>query len=140
MHPKRTARQRGQAIAEFAIVIPLLFLMLVGLVDVGRIVYINNALAQGAREGARWGAVQGRASSPAGLISVADEVKTRMTAVPNPTVTVTCDRLVTTTTDCSTGDIINVNVTSSVTPITPIIGEFIGALSLTSTAKMSIHQ
>ena len=54
-------KQRGQAIGEFALVIPLLFLMIVGLLDIGRIVYVNNALAQGAREGARWGAVQGRA-------------------------------------------------------------------------------
>ena len=140
MDSNRTGRQRGQAIAEFAIVIPLLFLMIVGLFDVGRIVYINNAVAEGAREGARWGAVQGRAGTSAGLISVADEVKARMTAVPNPAVTVTCDRLITTTIECSTGDIINVQVTSSVTPMTPIIGEFIGPVSVSATAKMSIHQ
>ena len=35
----------------------------VGILDVGRMVYINDAMAQGAREGARWGAVQGRAAT-----------------------------------------------------------------------------
>jgi len=140
MNTDKKRRQRGQAIGEFAIIIPLLFLMIVGLLDVGRIVYVNNALAQGAREGARWGAVQGRASTSGGLDSVAAEVKARMTAVPDAAVSVTCDRLIMTTVDCSTGDIINVHVTSMVTPMTPIIGEFIGPLSFTATAKMSIHQ
>jgi Flp pilus assembly protein TadG len=132
--------QRGQAIGEFAVIIPLLFLMVVALLDFGRMVYINNALAEGVREGARWGAVQGRAASTAGLTSVADETKARMTAVPNPSVTVTCDRLITTTATCSTGDIIEVTAASVVSPMTPIIGQFIGPVTLSSTAKMSIHQ
>ena len=140
MDTKRKRAQRGQAIGEFALVIPLLFLMVVGLLDIGRIVYINNALAQGAREGARWGAVQGRAATTAGLSSVADETRARMTAVPNPSVTVACDRLTTTTPSCSTGDIIEVTAASVVSPMTPIIGEFIGPVTLSSTAKMSIHQ
>jgi Flp pilus assembly protein TadG len=133
-------KQRGQAIGEFALIIPLLFVMIVALLDFGRIVYVNNALAEGAREGARWGAVQGRAATTAGLTSVADETKARMTAVPNPSVTVSCDRLITTTPNCSTGDIIEVTATSVVSPMTPIIGQFIGPVTLTSTAKMSIHQ
>jgi Flp pilus assembly protein TadG len=133
-------QQRGQAIGEFALIIPLLFLMVVALLDFGRIVYVNNALAEGAREGARWGAVQGRAGTTAGLISVADETKARMTAVPNPSVTVSCDRLITTTPNCSTGDIIEVTAASVVSPMTPIIGQFIGPVTLTATAKMSIHQ
>ena len=132
--------QRGQAIGEFAIIIPLLFLMVVALLDFGRMVYINNALAEGVREGARWGAVQGRAGTAAGLTSVADETELRMTAVPNPMVTATCDRLITTTSTCSTGDIIEVTAVSVVSPMTPIIGQFIGPVTLTSTAKMSIHQ
>jgi Flp pilus assembly protein TadG len=132
-------RQRGQALTEFALVIPLLFLMVVAILDVGRVVYINNALAEGAREGARWGAVQGRASTPTGLSSVADEVRGRMAAVPAPSVTVTCERLITSTTECSTGDILSVQVDTSVSPMTPIIGEFIGPFSLSTTAKMTIH-
>lgn len=139
MLTQRRAGERGQAIAEFAIVIPMLFIMIVGLIDVGRMVYINNALAQGAREGARFGAVQGRSSTSAGLISVADEVRGRMTAVPNPAVSVTCDRIITTTTECGTGDVLNVRVDTSVAPMTPIIGDLIGPLSFSAVARMTIH-
>jgi Flp pilus assembly protein TadG len=140
MERDTTSTQGGQALGEFALVIPLLFVMVVGLLDIGHMVYVNNALAQGAREGARWGAVQGRAATTAGLASVAEETKGRMTAVPNPTVTVTCDRLITTTPQCSTGDIIEVQASSLVQPMTPIIGQLLGPIYLTSTAKMSIHQ
>ena len=78
MLTQRRAGERGQAIAEFAIVIPMLFIMIVGLIDVGRMVYINNALAQGAREGARFGAVQGRSSTSAASPA------SRMRSVPAP--------------------------------------------------------
>lgn len=43
---------------EFALVIPVFFLALVGILDVGRIVYTNSALSQAAREGARLAATQ----------------------------------------------------------------------------------
>jgi Flp pilus assembly protein TadG len=139
MQAQQRLGERGQAIAEFAIVIPMLFLLIVGLIDVGRMVYINNAIAQGAREGARFGAVQGRSSTSAGLISVADEVKGRMTAVPNPTASVTCDRMIMTTTDCGAGDVINVRVDTSVSPMTPIIGDLIGPLSFSAVARITVH-
>jgi len=44
---------RGQAVVEFALVVPVLFLAVFGLFDVGRLVYTNSALSQAAREGAR---------------------------------------------------------------------------------------
>lgn len=44
---------------EFAISGTILFMLTVGLVDVGRAFYMYNELASAARFGARWGAVQG---------------------------------------------------------------------------------
>ena len=49
---------RGQALVEFAIVAPVFFLLLFGVIDLGRYVYVTNAFGQAAREGARYGAVQ----------------------------------------------------------------------------------
>ena len=46
-------RTRGQALVEFAIVIPLFLLMLVALFDLGRAVFAYNTLTNAAREGAR---------------------------------------------------------------------------------------
>lgn len=47
---------RGQSLVEFAIALPLLLLILVGIVDVGRVLYYAIALQTGAREGAAYAA------------------------------------------------------------------------------------
>jgi hypothetical protein len=51
-------RERGQAVVEFALVVPIFFLAVFGLFDVGRLVYTNSALSQAAREGARAAATE----------------------------------------------------------------------------------
>lgn len=56
---------RGQGLAEFAMVIPLFLVLLLGIVDLGRVVWANNALAQGAREAARFAIVHGGSPSTA---------------------------------------------------------------------------
>ena len=54
----RRDRTRGQALVEFALVLPLFFLLLFGIIDVGRLVYVSNAFNQAAREAARYGSVE----------------------------------------------------------------------------------
>ena len=49
---KRPAR-RGQSLVEFALILPIFVLMLVGIFDLGRAVYAFNTINQAAREGAR---------------------------------------------------------------------------------------
>ena len=48
-----TRRDRGQALMEFALVIPLFLLLMVALFDLGRAVFAYNTLTNEAREGAR---------------------------------------------------------------------------------------
>lgn len=50
-------RGRGQALVEFALVVPIFLLLLFGLIEVGRFIYLNNAFNEAAREGARYGSV-----------------------------------------------------------------------------------
>ncbi len=50
-----TRGERGQAMIEFAFVMPLLILLLMGIFDLGRGVYAYNVVASAAREGARYG-------------------------------------------------------------------------------------
>jgi len=45
--------ERGQSLVEFALTIPIVMLLMVGLFDLGRVVFINNGLSDGARHGAR---------------------------------------------------------------------------------------
>ena len=56
-------REGGQATLEFALVIPIFLVILVGMVDVGRTIWANNALANAAREGARYAIVHGGSKS-----------------------------------------------------------------------------
>jgi hypothetical protein len=48
----------GQALVEFALVLPLFLVAIFGLIDVGRLVYQHSVLSQAAREGARLAAVE----------------------------------------------------------------------------------
>lgn len=49
----REARHRGQSMVEFALVAPLLFLMIALLIDFGRLVYVYSAISNASKEGAR---------------------------------------------------------------------------------------
>src|SRR6187401_1232991 len=49
----RRESERGQTLVEFGLIIPIVLLIMVGLFDLGRIVFINNSLSDGARNGAR---------------------------------------------------------------------------------------
>ena len=50
-------RQRGQTLVETALILPVFLFILMALVDLGRIVYAQNAITMDAREAARVGAV-----------------------------------------------------------------------------------
>src|SRR6188768_107415 len=47
------ASRRGQALVEFALVLPIFILLLVAIFDLGRAVFAYNTLTNAAREGAR---------------------------------------------------------------------------------------
>lgn len=49
----RRGRQRSQALIEFALISPVLLLLLFGIVDIGRAVFYYDTLNHAAREGAR---------------------------------------------------------------------------------------
>lgn len=49
---------RGQALVEFALVVPIFLLLFFGIVDAGRVIYMNSVLSQAAREAARAAAVE----------------------------------------------------------------------------------
>jgi hypothetical protein len=81
----RRRRSRGQSLVEFALVLPIFLLMLFGLVDLGRYVYLNSTLSQAAREGARLAAVEAswlgstaaRCDQPGGPVCPTDTAELR---------------------------------------------------------------
>lgn len=48
-------REQGQALVEFALVIPLLLLLLLGIIELGRMIFTYSMIIGAAREGARFG-------------------------------------------------------------------------------------
>ena len=55
--------ERGQSLVEFALILPVLVLLLVGTFDLGHVVWTNDALANAAREAARYAIVHGGSES-----------------------------------------------------------------------------
>src|SRR2546430_14476968 len=53
MGSSKTDGQRSQAIVEFAIIAPILLLLIFGVVDFGRVIYVYATINQGVNEGAR---------------------------------------------------------------------------------------
>jgi Flp pilus assembly protein TadG len=64
--------RRGQALAEFALVLPLVLLFIAGIIEMGRAWNIKQAVTDAAREGARYGVVQ----DP--TIKTTDDVKAKI--------------------------------------------------------------
>jgi Flp pilus assembly protein TadG len=56
--PDRVARrQGGQELVEYALVFPLLLLLILGIIEFGIIIFSYNTISNAAREGARYGVV-----------------------------------------------------------------------------------
>jgi hypothetical protein len=82
----RRRRSTGQAIVEFAIVLPLLAMFILGIVDLGRGIYIYNGVSQAAREIARSASVH--PGSPLGTsaetLAVIATQRTLVPGITNP--------------------------------------------------------
>ncbi len=52
-----TRDNRGQELVEYALTLPILLLLVLGIMEFGVTIFVYNTMAQGAREGARVGAV-----------------------------------------------------------------------------------
>jgi Flp pilus assembly protein TadG len=66
----RDYRRCGAAVVEFAITAPVLFLLVIGMIDVGRAVMVQNLITNAARDGARSAVLDG---------STAESVQTQVT-------------------------------------------------------------
>lgn len=67
MKLKRTASKRvtrGQGLVEFALVMPIFFMLVAGIIDLGWMVYNYSQLYNGLREALRYGSVSGYSAIP----------------------------------------------------------------------------
>ena len=57
----RRGRGRGQALTEFAVVLPVFLMLVFGIIDLGRVIWGLDNVTNAAREGARYASVHGTA-------------------------------------------------------------------------------
>jgi Flp pilus assembly protein TadG len=123
---------RGQSLVEVAFVLPVLLIILLAIFDGGRAVYAYNTLSNAAREATRTAIVD---QNPSVIETEAESSALGL----DPTSLVT-----TFSSSCTSpykiGCPATVSITYSWTPITPLIGQFMGAQTVTATAEMPIER
>lgn len=74
------ACRAGSVAVETALILPVLLLMLLGIIEFGRLMWVNSSLQYAAEEGARYGLAHSTAASS----EITALVQSRLTAVVNP--------------------------------------------------------
>ena len=132
---------RGQALVEFALVFPVLLLILMGLFDFGRAIVAYNTISEAARNGARVSIVN---QTPADICAVAAG---RAVGLGLPTTCAANPAAVGIYVSASTGGssctaincVQSVKATYQFRAITPIIGAFIGPITLSATSSVPVE-
>jgi Flp pilus assembly protein TadG len=166
--PRECRNGSGQGLVEFALVFPLIVLILFGILDLGRAVYAYNTIANAARQGARVAAVN-QLDPPDSNTSCAKDMPIEDTTLSSTTprwsiractassaislgikpsaVTVTYSPPPNTTISCSednsslhVGCIAKVTVGYSWTPSTPVISNILGPITMSSTSQIPIER
>jgi Flp pilus assembly protein TadG len=143
-------RGRGQALVEFALVIPIFLLLLMAVFDLGRAVFAYNSVTNAAREGARLAIVNQTPS----LITTRVLAQTSLGGTGSPTVTVSF-RKNTPNSDFATNPVCNAYPSTSMDldcvaivtyrttyrPITPLISNILfgSGVNLTATTTLNVE-
>ena len=106
----RLKRQRGQTMVETALILPILLMLVLGAVDLGRVYYHASAVRNATRVGAQY------AMDP---LTSHTEIKEAVIAEASPYVIITMDRVVLTTDAWAPGHNLTVTLTYDFHPITP---------------------
>jgi Flp pilus assembly protein TadG len=132
---------RGQGLVEFALVFPIFILLLMGLFDVGRLVFAYNTLSNASRDGARraiWDQ-----SQVAGIYNAEREAAAQSAMLGlDPT---DDNEVSLTFTPCAVspamlGCTAQLRVQYQWRAITPIIGNLMGPIQLTNTTELPVER
>jgi Flp pilus assembly protein TadG len=149
---------RGQSLVEFSLVFPIIVLLIVGFVEIGRAVFAYNTIANAARQGARvatvnqladvtdcdekrpiddpyephW-TIRGCALTAASTLGITAANVSVSYAAP-PSTTLSCDPTL------HVGCIASVTVTYHYSVATPFVNMLIGPFTMSQTSQMPIER
>ena len=149
----RHLRRRGQALVEFALILPILLVILLGTVDAGRLIFAYNSVANAAREGGRTAIinqtpaeVRQRAAEQATVLGMPTADPGGCPAAGGPTTQPTGVCFVLRSRDgsaaCPTAAIGCTAIVAAkweYRAITPIIGDLIGPMSVSSATRQLVE-
>lgn len=157
--PERFGNRRGQTLVEFALVLPILVLILFGIFDFGRAVYAYNTIGNAARQGARVAAVNQIPESPdcnqerpienpsdphwsikrcAADAAIALGVTTTDVTVAYsaaPGSALVCDSA-----HVAVGCLVHVTVVYRYEPVTPLINNLVGSITMSSSSEVLVER
>jgi Flp pilus assembly protein TadG len=160
-HATSRRRGRGQALTEFALLVPVMVFLIIGAIDTGRAVVAYNTLSNAARHGSRVASVNQLApavtvvacnedmpiedltephwSARACTASLAwgldvDPADVTLTYAPPSDDTITC------TSTLHVGCIARISVSARWEAITPVVASIIGPINLTATSEQPIER
>ena len=151
-------RPRGQSLVEFALVFPIIILLIAGFFEIGRAVFAFNTIANAARQGARVATVNQLANvtecdeswpiddpyQPHWSIRGCVILAAKTLGVTTSNVSVAYAAPPDTTLTCSptlhVGCIVSVTVTYQYTLATPFVSKVIGPITITQTSQMPVER
>ena len=151
-------RSTGQSLVEFALVFPIIILLIVGFFEIGRAVFAYNTLANAARQGARVATVNQLADitecnemwpiddpyEPHWSIRGCALLAAKTLGLTTANVSVAFEAPPDTTLTCSpvlhVGCIASVTVTYHYTVATPFVNMLIGPMTMSQTSQMPVER
>lgn len=120
--------EKGQSLVEFALVIPLLVMILFGIVDFGRIFHTYLTLDHAGREAARAASI-GKDDTTIKSVAVNDA----------SSINLTTDQVSISPSTRTSGSDVKITITYPVDFLTPVIGQIIGTFDLKDTTVMRVE-
>lgn len=133
---KVSSKEKGQAMVEMALILPILILILCGIIDFGWVFYNKLSVSYCSREGARYGIVHATDANAAELI----ESRVLEAAPVNLQDHITVSVTLTNASSPRLGDV-SVEVTAQIDGLTPVAGTIFGSggITLVSECVMKVE-
>jgi Flp pilus assembly protein TadG len=137
-------KERAQTLVEFALVVPVLLLILAGTVEFGRAFWEYGVVLQAVQEGARFGAALGNANNDTAIATRVQQVAAAgglTVAASSVTVTATCSYLSNAAVPAGSrtrGNILTVSLRYSHSVLMPFLPE--GGFTLAPASSMQVEQ